>query len=73
MGLIKFLKPVKSFCFFQCNGDSFPYDRSRVLKSKFAYVSSNLWSVEIKLGRISGVIGVDSCCRYEEALFSWFI
>ena len=22
-----------------------------------------LWSVEIKLGRISGVIGVDSCCR----------
>ena len=23
----------------------------------------NLWSVEIKLGRISGVIGVDSCCR----------
>ena len=59
MGLIKFLKPVKSFCFFQCHGDSFPYDRSRVL----AYVSSNLWSVEIKLGRISGVIGVDSCCR----------
>ena len=63
MGLIKFLKPVKSSCFFQCRGDSFPYDRSRVLKSKFAYVSSNLWSVEIKLGRISGVIGVDSCCR----------
>ena len=63
MGLIKFLKPVKSFCFCQCHGDSFPYDRSRVLKSKFAYVSSNLWSVEIKLGRISGVIGVDSCCR----------
>ena len=60
MGLIKFLKPVK--CFFQCHGDSFPHDRSRVLKSKFAYVSSNLWSVEIKLGEISGVIGVDSCC-----------
>ena len=62
MGLIKFLKPVKCFCSFQCHGDSFPYDRGRVLKSKFAYVSSNLWSVEIKLGGISGVIGVDSCC-----------
>ena len=37
---------------------------STILKSKFAYVSSNLWSVEIKLGGISGVIGVDSCCRY---------
>ena len=62
MGLIKFLKLVKCFCFFQCQGDSFPHDRSRVLTSKFAYVSSNLWSVEIKLGGISVVIGVDNCC-----------
>ena len=65
MGLIKFLKPVNVFFFFfQCHGDSFPYDRSRALKSKFANVSSNLWSVEIKLGGISSVIRVDSCCRY---------
>ena len=58
MGLIKFLKLFQSVCFFYCQGNSFPHDRSRVLKSKLAYVSSNLWSVKIELSGISGVIGV---------------
>ena len=56
MGLVKFLKLVNFFGLFQCQGDSFPHDRSRVLESKFTYVSSTFWSVEIKLSGISCVI-----------------
>ena len=56
MGLIKFLKLVKFFGLFQCQGDSFLHDRSRVLESKFTYLSSNFWSVKIKLRGISGVM-----------------
>ena len=56
MGLIKFLKPVECFFFFFFFFNAMgtvseyrQYDRSRVLKSKLSYVSSNLWSVELSL------------------------
>ena len=35
VGLLKFLRLVKCIC---CQGDSFPHDRSRILKSKSAYL-----------------------------------
>ena len=57
------VKLVKFFDLFQCQGDSFPHDRSRLLESKFTYVSSNFRSVEIKLSGFSGVTGVNSGCR----------
>ena len=62
MGLIKFLKLVNCICFINAIRG---HDRlAGYLKVNLPMtVSSDLWSVKIKLSGISGVIGVDSCCR----------
>ena len=65
MGLIKFLKLVK--CFGVVSVPRAPGTVSHMTEAEYLKVnlpvSSNFWSVEIKLSGIFGVIGVDSGCR----------
>ena len=52
---------------FQCQEDSFPHDRSRVLESKFTFVSSG------GAGAGAGALGtaVDADVGYEDGAVEW--
>ena len=60
LNLLNFLQRL-----FQCQGDSFPHDRSRVLESRFTFVSSG--------GAGAGAVGkaVDADVGYEDGAVEW--